>query len=178
MDTPTTPSADVREALMGFRAGDTTAPSLSESQRVELLGQCTDLNITTWTISTIHTLTLHVEREPQCTPSPTHWNGTSCLDLPVPMDTPFLPNRRALTLPSTPSLAPTPLPWTPKYHPEQWVYTKGLDIKGQPHLGAAMVHVLTCRTLYIDAEGHKRNPHYHAGGTGGNIYGPRKFCQT
>ena len=118
MDTPTTPSADVMEALMGFRVGDTPAPGLSESQRVQFLGQCADLDIMTWTISTIRMLTLHVERDPQCTPSLTHWNGTSCLDLPSLMDTPSLPPIRALTLPSAPPLAPTPLPFTPKYHPK------------------------------------------------------------
>jgi len=70
------------------------------------------------------------------------------------MDTPFLPPRGALTLPSAPPLAPTPLPWNPKYQPEQCVYTDGSDIKGQPRLlGAAVVHVPTCTTLYIDARG-------------------------
>ena len=44
MDTPSTPSAEVRETLMGFRIGDTAAPRLSELQRVPLLGKCTDLN--------------------------------------------------------------------------------------------------------------------------------------
>ena len=44
-----------------------------------------------------------------------------------------------------------PLPWTPKYRPEQWVYTDGSDIKGQPRLGAAVVHVPTCTTIYIYA---------------------------
>ena len=47
MDTPATPSAEVREAFMGFRVGDTAAPCLSELRRVQLLGQCTDLNTIT-----------------------------------------------------------------------------------------------------------------------------------
>jgi len=50
METPITPTADVREALIGFRVGYTFAPSLSESQRVQLLGRYTDLNTMTWTI--------------------------------------------------------------------------------------------------------------------------------
>ncbi len=37
--------------------------------------------------------------------------------------------------------------------PGQWVYTDGFDIKGQPRLGAAVVHVPTCTTIYIDAGG-------------------------
>ena len=39
------------------------------------------------------------------------------------------------------------------FRPEQWVYTDGSDIKGQPRLGAAVVHVQTCSTIYIDARG-------------------------
>ena len=139
---------------MGFRViGDTTAPGLSESQRVQLLGQCTDLNTMTWTISTICKLTSPVERNPRGTPSPTHSNGTSCLALPRLMDTSFLPPRGALTLTSATPLAPTPLPWTPKYQPEQWVYTDSSDIKVQPRSRAAAVHVPTFTSLYIDAGG-------------------------
>ena len=73
----------------------------------------------------------------------------SSLALPGMMDIPFLPLGRAFTLPSAPPPAPTPLPWTPKYQPEQWVSTDGSDIKSQPRLGAAMVHVPTCTTIYI-----------------------------
>jgi len=71
------------------------------------------------------------------------------------MGTPFLPPRGALTLPLAPPLAPTPLQCTPKYQPRQCVYTDGSDIKGQPRLGAALVHVPTCTTVYIDARGTK-----------------------
>jgi hypothetical protein len=119
METLATPFAYVKEALIGFRVRDTSALGLFESQRVQLLGQCTDLNTMTWTLSTIRTLTLLVQRDPRCTPSPTHWKGTSCLDLTGMMDTLFLPPRGALTLPSAPPLAPTPFLWTPKYQPEQ-----------------------------------------------------------
>jgi hypothetical protein len=60
-DLPATPSAEVLEALMGFRVGDTAALGLSEAQRDQLLGQCTDLNTLTWTISTIRRHTLPAE---------------------------------------------------------------------------------------------------------------------
>ena len=33
------------------------------------------------------------------------------------------------------------------------MYTDGSEITGQPRLGAAVVHVPTCRTIYIDAGG-------------------------
>ena len=39
------------------------------------------------------------------------------------------------------------------FRPEQWVYIDGSDITGQPRLGAAVVHVPTCATIYIDAGG-------------------------
>jgi len=52
-DTSFSPSAEVREALMGVHIGDTAAPGLSALQRVQLLGQCTDLNTLAWTLSII-----------------------------------------------------------------------------------------------------------------------------
>jgi hypothetical protein len=38
IDTPATPSAEVREALVGFRVGDTAALGLSDLERVQLQG--------------------------------------------------------------------------------------------------------------------------------------------
>ena len=58
-------------------------------------------------------------------------------------------------LPSAPLPAQTPLTWTPKYQPEQRVYTDGFDIKDQPRIGAAVIHVKTCTTICIDARGTK-----------------------
>ena len=37
--------------------------------------------------------------------------------------------------------------------PEQWVYTDGSDITGHPRLWAAVVHIPTITTIYIDAAG-------------------------
>jgi hypothetical protein len=48
---------------------------------------------------------------------------------------------------------PSPHPWTPKFIPENWVYTDGSDIEGYPRLGAAVVHIPTSTTIYIDAAG-------------------------
>jgi hypothetical protein len=138
-----------------FGVGDTAAPRLSELHRVQLLGQCTDLDTIPWTISPIRQLTSFAEHGPWCKPSPTHRSGgyTSCLDLPGMRDIPFFPLEWAFAPPSMPPPAPTPLLWTPKYQPEQWVFTDGSNIKGQPRLGAAVVHVPTCTTIYIDAGG-------------------------
>jgi len=71
--------------------------------------------------------------------------------LPGMVDLPFLPLGGASTLPSAPIAAPTPQPWLPMSRPEQWVYTDGSDIKRQPRLGVAVVHVPTCTNIYIDA---------------------------
>ncbi len=49
--------------------------------------------------------------------------------------------------------APTPYPWAPKLLPEQWVYTDGSDITGHPRLGAAVVHIPSNTSIYIDAAG-------------------------
>ena len=140
---------------MGFRKGDTAASRLSELQRVQLLGQRTDLNTITWTISTIRTYTSFADHEPPCTPSPTHRSGeyTSSPTLLNMMDIPFLPLGRAFTFPFVPPLDHTPLPRTPKYQPEQWMYTDGSNIKSQPLLGAAVVYIPACTTMYIDARG-------------------------
>jgi hypothetical protein len=43
--------------------------------------------------------------------------------------------------------------WTPKYIPENWVYTNGSDIDGHQRLGASLVHIPTATTIYIDAAG-------------------------
>ena len=51
--------------------------------------------------------------------------------------------------------APAPYPWAPKFLPEQWVYTDGSDITCHPRLGAAVVHIPTNTTIYIDAAGTK-----------------------
>ena len=48
---------------------------------------------------------------------------------------------------------PIPKPWTPRFLPEEWVYTNGSDIKGHPRLGAAVVYIPTRNTLYINATG-------------------------
>ena len=48
---------------------------------------------------------------------------------------------------------PRPIPWAPKFSPEDWVYTDGSDIKDQPRLGAAVVHIPTRTTIYISATG-------------------------
>ena len=49
--------------------------------------------------------------------------------------------------------APAPYPWALKFLPEQWVYTDGSDITGHPRLGAAVVHIPTSTTIYIDVAG-------------------------
>ena len=60
------------------------------------------------------------------------------------------PSHNAPTGTETP---PIPIPWTPRFLPEEWVYTDGSDIKGHPRLGAAVVHIPTRTTIYIDTAG-------------------------
>jgi hypothetical protein len=41
----TSPSPEVREVLMGFTSGETEAAGLAPEHRINILGQCTDLNL-------------------------------------------------------------------------------------------------------------------------------------
>ena len=55
--------------------------------------------------------------------------------------------------PTVETIPPDPIPWTPRFLLEEWVYTDGSDIKGHPSLNAAVVHIPTRITIYIDAAG-------------------------
>jgi hypothetical protein len=55
------------------------------------------------------------------------------------------------------------------------VHTDGSDIKGQTHLGAAVIHVLTCITIYIDARGIEETRTVMRAELVA-IYGPRLIC--
>jgi ribonuclease HI len=58
-----------------------------------------------------------------------------------------------ILLPNREGSPPIPHPWTPKFIPENWVYTDGSDIEGYPRLGAAVVHIPTSTTIFIYAAG-------------------------
>ena len=79
--------------------------------------------------------------------------STSTQPLPVFTDDSDLPPPPGGENTPHPDPAPAPYPWQPKYLPDQWVYTDGSDIEGHPRLGAAVVHVPTNTTIYIDAAG-------------------------
>ena len=138
---------------MGFTSGDTDAPGLSPAQRIPILGMCTDLNILHWTMAQTtnpghqHTQLGDILHIP---PTTTH---TFSQPLPNLEETPALPTEgpsghlhttRAVT-------PPTPIPWIPKFAPEEWVYTDGSDIKDHPRRGAAVVHIPKSTTIFIDA---------------------------
>ncbi len=90
---------------------------------------------------------------PQPGRTPGGGGNTSSQPLPNMATIPAFPSPpNGWTRPS-PDLAPVPYPWQPKFLPEQWVYTDGSDIEGQPRLGAAVVHIPTGTTIYIDAAG-------------------------
>ncbi len=67
--------------------------------------------------------------------------------------TPVLPPQNEGRASQSTGEAPAPYPWSPKFLPEQWVYTDGSDISGHPSLGAAVVHIPTSTTIYIYAAG-------------------------
>ena len=78
---------------------------------------------------------------------------TSSQPLPYLKDTHVIPPQHEGRASSSTGEALAPYPWTPKFLPEQWVYTDGSDITGHPRLGAAVVHLPTNTTIYIDAAG-------------------------
>ena len=126
---------------MGFTCGDTEATGLTPTQRIHILGQCTDLNMLEWTIALASSTSQggHAPRQRE--------HPASCLESTYTFSQP-LPNlEKAHILPrgDTPShqdttgtrTPPRPTPWTPRFLLEEWVYTDGSDIKGHPRLGAA-----------------------------------------
>ena len=94
------------------------------------------------------------------------------LSLPSVINIPFLPLEGAFTLSLAPLPAPTPLLWTLEFQPGHWMYTDGSNIKGQPRLGAAVIHVPTYTIIYIGAGGTEETRTIMRG-NGGHIYGPR-----
>jgi hypothetical protein len=68
-------------------------------------------------------------------------------------DIPVFPIQHARRTTSLNGVAPTPYPWTPKFLPEQRVYTDSSDIIGHPRLGAAVVQIPSNTTIYIDVAG-------------------------
>ncbi len=78
---------------------------------------------------------------------------TSAQLLPELHSMPSLSGSAISLPPSRAGFPPVPHPWTPKFIPENWTYTDGSDIKGYPRLGAAVVHIPTSTTIFIDAAG-------------------------
>ncbi len=150
-------SPEVREILMGFTSGDTEAEGLSSGQCVNLLGKCTDLNILHWTLSLTNTPPSgHRISSPRAHPG-TPWESTYTFSYPFPDrgEAHTLPIRgpHSHNAPTKVETLPTPMPWTPRFSPEEWVYTDGSDIKRHPRLGAAVVYIPSCTIIYIDAAG-------------------------
>jgi hypothetical protein len=144
------PPPEVGEVLMGFTSGDTTAEGLSPDQRIHLLGKCTDLNLLRWTLALIST-TPTEDPIPSTRVHPgVPWANTSTFSQPLPN----LAETQALSTrvpqlqhdPIKGEAPPRPLPWTPKFCPEEWVSTDGSNIKGHPRLGASVVHIPSTST--------------------------------
>ena len=108
-----------------------------------------------WTISAIRTHSLPAAHVSPCVTPPNWRDGyTSSQALPGIVDIPCLPHGGGASTPGpVPFTPPSPHPWTSMFILKQWVYSDGCDIHGQPCLGAAVIHVPTCTTIYIDACG-------------------------
>ena len=98
----------------------------------------------------------HTMLQEQSCPAPTTLSiaregYTSSQPIPPLESLPTIPGGNGGSPP--PSGPPIPHPWTPMFTPEHWIYTDGSDIDGHPRLGAAVIHIPTSTTLYIDAAG-------------------------
>jgi hypothetical protein len=137
----------------GYNTGN-----LSPTQHNHVLGQCTDLNLLHWTLALA---SASPSRNPATHPreapdTPREPNYTLSQPLPFLGETRTLPrieNTQSFPTITTADTPPIPMPWIPQFSPKEWVYTDGSDIKGQPRLGAAMVHIPTNTTIFIDAAG-------------------------
>ena len=78
---------------------------------------------------------------------------TSSQPLPDLQDIPVFPIQHARRTSPFNGEASAPYSWVPKFQPEQWVYTDCSDITGHPRLWAAVVHIPTNTTIYIDDAG-------------------------
>jgi len=120
--TPITPSPEVKEALMGFTAGDTAAPGLNTEQRNHMLGQCTDLNILNWTLSIVRNAPtrLHNPNTRECPNYPGPSTYTFSQPLPNLEVTRAIPsrNREAHNGQTNARVPLAPEIWTPKFTPE------------------------------------------------------------
>ena len=141
---------------MGFTTGDTSVPWLTADQRNDLLGQCTDLSILGWALLVINSAPTRTHK-PATPTSPDYtlvytFNIHFLAATPQPQGDRAIPIRTTTSHPGHPNGRTPPAPelWTRKFTPEAWVYTNGSDIKGQTRLGAAVIHIPTRTTLYID----------------------------
>ena len=84
-----------------------------------------------------------------------HQGQTYTCSHPLPdiADTPVFPIHHSRRTTSFHGVAPTPYPCAPKSLPEQWIYTYGCYITGHSRLGAAVVHIPSSTTIYIDDAG-------------------------
>ncbi len=117
---PSTPFAEIKEALMGFRVRYTDARGLSTLQKIHLFGQFTDLNSIAWTKSTIRTYTSSKEPSSSTERSlTTRASGyTSSQAIPCMEDVFGLPYLETTPFPSVPTPPPMPHQWTPMFTPE------------------------------------------------------------
>jgi hypothetical protein len=78
------PSPEVREALMGFTCGDTEATGLTPTQRIHILGQCTDLNLLQWAVALASSTSQEGHAPRQREHPAICWESTYTLSPPLP----------------------------------------------------------------------------------------------
>ena len=169
----TEPDADVAEIFMGFHPGDTAAPGLASDQRRHLMGQCIDINLFSWLITTC---------SPRRSPAPPSGGGTLLARHRTPINSDRLEclmkaQRRLVGPAGIPvsdqvegthagAMGPLPsvsAPGVPVGEPphsrpllhvaNDWVYTDCSRCASSSALGASVVHVPTDTCLRFACTG-------------------------
>jgi hypothetical protein len=133
---------------MGFSVGDTAAPSLTANERIHLLGQYTDLNLLSWTLSVTKHASIGTPIGPLRTQPDTPGNDTYIFSQPLPSFDEAQPLSLKDTSPHQ-TLAHKGAPPPPLHvYGRRWLplrneYTDGCDIDERARLGATVVHIPT-----------------------------------
>ncbi len=121
---------------MELNSGDTEAAGITPEQCIHILGQCTDLNLLPWIDAIASSIS-----QGHHTPHPREHPGRPLENTyTFSQSVPNLEEAHTLPVGDTRShhasigteTPPSPIPWTPRFLPETWVYTHGSDIKGHP----------------------------------------------
>ena len=138
------PCIQIKEMVMGFQRDRTKAGGLADQHRHYLMGQCIDLNLLTWFLSSCESQ----PDETTCSPRPTNDSPQS-----LPQHSPQTKLNHPRAINSPPKHATTLPLWEQAHDPHSFIYTDGSKKDGTPVLGTAVFNAKTEEITYIDSTG-------------------------